>query len=170
MSEKLITRSQAYKEIAKVLFPDDQADKESRDKTRRSVKARAKRAEKAGKITRSDFANESFCRWVRDVWPTLGFHEWMPESVHHIQLFAKEKMDFRDEAGAIGIPGDRTKLEEQYVKSEREREALAAECDEQGREIKSLQQVISEFRAKDENDRRRQSEVGKRGGRGKKLW
>lgn len=165
MARNLLNRSEAHKRIASVLYPDDSADR-----ARRRVSERCRRAIKSGEIQRGDFADEAFCRWALAEWPGLGWQEWMApearinEGFSHLVLPA---LTLR--ASVIGVPQERNELEEAYMQAETERQRLFEENIDLRAQVADLKSRNNELEFRLKNRLKKQSDSGKKGGRGNTL-
>jgi len=160
MSEQVtINRTQAYKEIAKLVYPDDPVATGSE-----RVRLRAYRAQQAGKIVPSPMADASFCNWVRETWPKLPKQNWMPRRRHRGSGSAT--LIFDASATAHVTPQDPEELVRRLRETTEQLEAADRECKATTQALQDERKAreAAEYRLK--NRLKKQSDFGKKGGRG----
>lgn len=157
MSEKsLILRKTALNLIAEVAYPT-----ESIVNARKRVRERARRAVLSGKISDTSFAGLEFSRWARDVFG-LPYQDWMPPEVMASEMHSAEKIGIGDCVDATVIPGNREKLEVEYVKALEENNRLSSVNEEN----KLLREEKRRLEERLNNRLKKCSDSGKQGGRG----
>ena len=162
MATNLLSRSEAHKEIASVLYPDDVLDS-----ARRRVSERCRRAVKKGEIPKGNYADEAFCRWVLAEWPGLGWQGWMtPEVMINVMNAHLVLPALLVSASGFGVPHEKETLESGYIKAESERQRLLEENTELKAHATDLESRNNELALRLKNRLKKQSDSGKKGGRG----
>lgn len=160
-----ITTRQAVELIAAVAYPnEEQLD------ARKRVRERIRYARKLCKLSSSDpFPASDFFRWALDEnsdWLPLASMPGLPRSARLVCEAGAFAVSASCKAYATAIPGDPTKLREEFSRIEVERQKLMEEVAEQKKRIAELVTEIAEWRERDRQMREKRSEAGKRGGRG----
>ncbi len=158
---KKITRSEAYKEIARIVYPEDPLEKAAE-----RIRQRAYRAGKAGKIIDSPLVDQSFSNWVRETWPNRDdLPSWLRPRAH--DLSARDGFGVGEHLDGVLLPPGREALEARYGECCRSLDAaLAARAKaEQALQAEREARQRAEYRLK--NRLQKQSDAGKDGGRGK---
>lgn len=163
-----VTTRQAVELIAAVVYPhEEQLD------ARKRVRERIRYARKLGKISLSDSLPASdFFRWALDEnsdWLSLASVPGLPRSGKVVFATGSIVVSASCQAHATVIPGDPTKLREEFSRIEVERQKLTEEVAELRKQIAELAAEVAEWRERDRQMRAKLSEAGKRGGRGNTL-
>ena len=164
MSDQVtISRTQAYKEIARLVYPDEPVDIVSQ-----RVRQRAYRAQQAGKFTASPLADASFCNWARDTWPCLPRQSWMP--LRTFDLTASDVYGIGERPPSATVtPSDPEEVKRRLLEFAEQLEAARLERDEAIKALEAEREAreAAEYRLK--HRLKKQSDSGKKGGRGNTL-
>lgn len=165
LATRLLTRTEAHKRIASILYP-----KVPLDTARRRVAERCRRAIKKSEIAAGKFADEAFCRWAMIEWPNLGWQDWMASEANINIVDASLTLPIpKLRVSVTSTPLDRNELEVVYIRAETERHRLSEENTELKNRIADLESRNTELEWRLKNRLKKQSDSGKKGGRGNDI-
>lgn len=166
--ESNINKEQAISWIAGVVYPDDRSSA-----AKKRVRERLRYAEQNNELKttyREGVAiieKNSFVQWARQKWPEVRSAQGLPNLV--IEVHCESRLKISDTVAPIVLPSDYDELRDAYLQSQQAVHKLNQENSRLRSELSDCQQEVTKWRSKDDQTRQRNSDAGKKGGRGNTI-
>lgn len=156
MSKGKITRLEARKYLAELVYPDEmRGSSEDKERVTKRIRNRVNRAIDKGEIdSDSNMADVSFCKWVISEYK-IDRQPWMTEIRTRVSATFLMPISYSPK-----LPDDPTELENNYTDMFFEIESLKGKIAELEKENAEQKEMLK-------NRRKRAADAGKQGGRGR---
>ncbi|MGZ8245298.1 hypothetical protein [Methylomagnum sp.] len=155
MSKGKITRLEARKYLAELVYPDEmRGSSKDKEKVNNRIRNRVERAKKKGEISDSDMADVSFCKWVISEYK-IDRQPWMTEIRTRVSASCVMPISYSPK-----LPDDPIEVENNYIDMFFEIESLKGKIAELEKENAEQKEMLK-------NRRKWAADAGKQGGRGR---